>query len=95
LENLGAAMSDSTQSEIDVREFVDPNIQGIQIWRFAGDDPGKIATFQAELLAEQVGGWCKILFMDDQLAIVQWLEEFVLTLNEEHPIVAASIPEVP
>ena len=61
----------------------------------ADGDALKIAAFHAELEAEQAAGWCTILYMDDCLAVVQWKDEFVLTLNEEHPMVAPALPEEP
>ena len=48
-----------------------------------------------QAFAEQAAGWCTILYMDDCLAVVQWKDEFVLTLNEEHPMVAPALPEEP
>jgi hypothetical protein len=79
---------------IDFDNYVDPSVQALRIADYADGDQAKILVFQEELLREQTRGWCRILFMDEKVAIVQWHDQFVLTLNDEHPLVAAAMPEV-
>ena len=86
-------MSETITNNLDINDFVEPHIQGFQIWRYAGDDPAKVAQFHAELTAEEDAGWCTILYMDERLAVVQWREEFILTLNPDHPLVALGTQE--
>ena len=82
-----------TQSDagIDFDTYIDPSVQALRIWDYAEGDPIKTLAFQEELLHEQARGWCRIMFMDDKMAIVQWLDQFVLTLNTEHPLVAPAL----
>ena len=79
------------ESGIDFDAYTDPSVQALRIWDYAEGDPIKTLAFQEELLHEQARGWCRIMFMDDKMAVVQWLDQFVLTLNTEHPLVAPAL----
>ena len=75
-------------SGINFDDYVDPSVQGLRIWDYADGDKAKTLAFQEELLHEEARGWCRILFMDEKIAIVQWHDQFVLTLNSDHPLVS-------
>lgn len=70
------------RSEIDLSDYADPNIEGIRISAAAAGDPLKLAAYKAELSRKQNLGWCKIIHMDDDLAVVAWADEFVITLTD-------------
>ncbi len=78
---------------IDFEKYVDSSVQALRIWDYAAGDETMTKEFQGELLYEQSRGWCNILFMDERVAIVQWHDQFVLTLNEDHPLVSPMFAE--
>ena len=62
-------------------DYVDPNVEGILIAEAANGDPDKLAAYKHALREEERRGWCKVLLMDDEIAVVRWFDQFVLTVT--------------
>lgn len=86
--NTAIASAELDDDGIDFEKYVDTSVQALRIWDYANGDEALTKEFQGELLHDQSKGWCSILFMDERVAIVQWHDQFVLTLNENHPLVS-------
>lgn len=79
---MSDALNVDADPEFDLSDFADPNIEGIRLDRAAGGDPIKLATFKAELHRKQSMGWCRIIHMDDDIAVIAWADEFVITITD-------------
>jgi hypothetical protein len=49
-------------------------IETIRIGMVAGGNPIKLARIQEHMREEERGGWYRILRMDDNEAVIQWLD---------------------
>ena len=70
------------ETEIDLSDYVDHNVEAILLSVAAAGDPEKIAAYKAELSREEQNGWCEILLLRDDLAVVRWHDQFVLTFTD-------------
>lgn len=75
---------------INLSNYADPNIEGIMLQMAAQGDTSRLTAIKDELRREEGRGWCQILLMTDDLAVVRWHDQFVLTLNETS--ILAAIP---
>lgn len=69
-------------TKIDLGVYADPDAQVILLDRASGRDAGVLAAIQAELRREQDCGWCRILHMSDEIAVVRWFDQFILTITD-------------
>ena len=78
-------MADDTlnMQTIDLSAYADPMVEGIQLRAASRGDSALLEAIKAELHREQDRGWCRILLMSDELAVVQWIDQFVLTIKDE------------
>lgn len=77
----GCAMTpDATLVDLDA--FTDPHAKVLLLDQASGGDADMLAAIQAELRREETRGWCQIIYMTDDLAVVRWLDQFVLTLED-------------
>lgn len=82
-------MADDTAIEleaINLSQFADPDVEAILIRIAAAGSDARLAAIKDELRREERRGWCSIILMDDDLAVVRWHDQFVLTLNERAPV---------
>ena len=81
--NLAPAVDENVplDTEINLSDYVDHNVEAILLSAAAAGDPAKIEAYKAELSREEQCGWCEILLMRDDLAVVRWHDQFVLTLT--------------
>ena len=77
--------------EVDLDAYEDPDVQAVRLDLASGGDEGKLAAIQAELRREEARGWCNILLMTDNLAVVRWHDEFVLTLTDKASALVAPL----
>lgn len=83
-------MEDDQKAETDLSAYVDPSVEAILLQAACGGDPDRLTEIKAELSREQNRGWCQILMMNDELAVVRWHDQFVLTLKEPALALAAA-----
>jgi len=69
--------------EIDLSDFADPLIEGIRLTDAAQGSPSRLLAIQSELWRESERGWCTILLMTDDLAVVRWNDEFALSVTDK------------
>lgn len=69
--------------EIDLSAFADQRVEGIRLLDAARGDPDRLAAIQSELRRESERGWCTILLMTDELAVVRWEDSFVLSVTDK------------
>lgn len=67
---------------VDLDAFTDPHAKVLLLDQASGGDADMLAAIQAELRREETRGWCQIIYMTDDLAVVRWLDQFVLTLED-------------
>ena len=72
--------SDATLIDLDA--FSDPAARVIMLDSASKGDPDLLAAIKIEIEREQERGWCQILHMTDAIAVVRWLDQFVLTLED-------------
>lgn len=89
-------MADSNQpsptfEDIDLSAYADPNVEAILIRAASRGDDARLAAIKAELRREENRRWCDILMMTDDLAVVRWHDDFVLTLKEPAIALAAKL----
>ncbi len=74
-----------TLEAINLSAYADPNIEGILLHAASRGDGQRLSAIKDELRREEGRGWCQILLMTDDLAVVRWHDQFVLTFNESAP----------
>lgn len=80
----------ATLETINLSEFADPAFEAIRISRASGGDRDRLAAIKNELRREEDRGWCRIHLMTDDLAVVEWFDQFVLTIRDQSLV--TSIP---
>jgi len=70
-------------SRWDDRYTIDRDVEFIRLDLSANGDAALLETLRASLREDERHGWCGILFMDDRVAVVQWYDQFILTLSDE------------
>ncbi len=74
-----------TLEAINLSAYADPSIEGILLRAASRGDGQRLSAIKDELRREEGRGWCQILLMTDDLAVVRWHDQFVLTLNDAVP----------
>ena len=67
---------------INLSAYADPNVEAIMLNAAARGNDVRLHAIKVELQLEQLWGWCYILMMDDDIAIVRWVDQFVLTIKD-------------
>lgn len=77
-------MADDVQNleTIDLSDYADPSIEGIRLRAACRGDARRLGAIKAELRREEERGWCKIHLMTDDLAVVEWVDQFVLQITD-------------
>lgn len=70
---------------INLSAYADPSIEGIMLRAASQGDDQRLSAIKDELRREEGRGWCQILLMTDDLAVVRWHDQFVLTFNGDIP----------
>jgi hypothetical protein len=77
----------------DLRPFSDPTCETVAIGDAADGDTELLDLIKKTIREDERIGLCKILFMDDNYAVVKKFDEIIITMNEKHPLVAAMMAE--
>jgi len=75
---------DDIMPEIDLSNYIDPHVEAIMLQVAAAGDAEKVAAFKAELRREEARGWCKILMINDDVAVIRWHDQFVITIADKN-----------
>lgn len=67
---------------LDLSDYADPSIEGIRLRAACRGDDRRLEAIKAELRREEGRGWCKIHMMTDDLAVVEWIDQFVLQITD-------------
>lgn len=84
-------MLDRSVSRWDDRYTIDTDVEFIRLDLSANGDAALLETLRSSLREDERHGWCGILFMDDRVAVVQWYDQFLLTLSDEVRSTALSL----
>lgn len=76
------AVADAIAENIDISDFADPHVEAIRIDAAARGDARRLAAIKGELHTDASRGWCTILMMTDEWAIVQWHDKFLITITD-------------
>lgn len=77
------AVADDIAEQIDLSQYADPNVEAIKLYEAARGDARRLAAIVAELQREEQRGWCNILLMTDDIAVVRWIDDFVITIKDQ------------
>lgn len=71
---------------INLSNYADPNVEGILLQAAAQGNNDRLCAIKDELRREEGRGWCQILLMTDDIAVVRWHDQFVLTFTDASPV---------
>ena len=86
-------MLDRSVSRWDDRYTIDRDVEFIRLDLIANGDAGLLETLKGSLREDERHGWCGILYMDERVAVVQWYDQFILTLSDEVRSTALSLQD--
>ncbi len=66
----------------DLRPFTDPDAEVYRLDLASSGDADRLATIQEKFRREERSGACRILVMTDDIAVIRWKDEFVLTITD-------------
>jgi hypothetical protein len=65
---------------INLSEFADPSFEVIRLTKAARGEVDRLERIKAEIRREEGRGWCRIYLMNDEIAVIEWFDQFVLTI---------------
>lgn len=83
----GCAMTDSIAQNLDLSSFADPNAEVIRLDAASGGDSVLLSAIKEEIRREEAKGWCHVIHMTDDVAVIRWLDQFVLTLGQHESLI--------
>jgi hypothetical protein len=75
-------------TEIDLESFADPDAQVILLPKASGGSLDVLVAIQEELRRVEGRGWCSILHMTNEIAVVRWYDQFVLNVTDDTLVMA-------
>lgn len=69
--------------DLDLSDFADPTVEAINIAGAAKGDAGHLEILKDELRQNETSGWCRIIYMDNEYAIVRWVDQFVIEVCDQ------------
>lgn len=85
--------SDDQYPDLDLSDYADPHVEAIYL-AGATDDPLHLEMLKSELRSEADRGWCRIIFMDDEYAVVKWRDQFVIEIKDPLSLKAINADKV-
>lgn len=76
----------------DLRPFTDPDAEVYRLDLASSGDAGRLAIIQEKFRREEIAGSCRIFVMTDDIAVVRWKDEFVLTITDPRTRAAMGWP---
>lgn len=87
-------MTDSIAQNIDLSSFADPDAEVIRLDAACGGDAILLTAIKEEIRREEAKGWCHVIHMTDDVAVIRWLDQFVLTLEQHDSLIPEGSADV-
>ncbi len=74
--------ADADVIALDLGAFADPGAQVIRLDLASEGSAARLEAIQSELRREESRGWCAILHMTAEIAVVRWTDSFIIQITD-------------
>lgn len=77
------SLPESDSIELDLTPYIDQDALVIHLSQACEGILARLSAIQDELRRQERKGWCQIILMTDDLAVIKWHDQFVLTVLDD------------